>query len=179
MRILAALLLLVASLLSALLGGGYLLSSRYQRSVEYSEKQAPTDRLSRASAQLSSPAELADLRAEPVTLRAKKRSRAGLGRAGLGRAGLGRAGLGHLLLGIGLTAAFLAGLLGVVLLFANRARRLVLLTIGLGLAASVAGLLSQGVVTLLAIAATMQLVTVPLAVWARRRPSRPGRKQAT
>ena len=149
MRIIAALLLLVASLLSAVLGGGYVLSGRYQREVAEIQEQSRSDSLSAVSADLVSPAELAKMRAAEAKRRKGKPQNT--------------AGRSSVILGVALGGAALLGLISVVLLFLNRARRLCLVAIGLGLAASAFGLATQGLVVLLAIMAGLQLAAGLLA----------------
>lgn len=172
MRILAATFALTASLLCALLAGGYLLSSLYTVSSAGIRLRTRTDQLRVASEKLLDPDALAAHRAAALEVRrakaealakAKGKTLVGDGAAMASR---------HRTLGIALLAGAALGLVAVFLLFFNRARKTAMLGVTVGSAAGVLGLVLEGFVVLFAVIVGLQLVALALGWRAKRRAPR-------
>ncbi|PIE19593.1 MAG: hypothetical protein CSA65_01620 [Proteobacteria bacterium] len=187
MRILAATLALTATVLCALLAGGYLLSSRTTTSASTIRLRARADQLREASDELLDPDALAARRAAQIeagrAAAAEGKSAASAaptthrhaGHAGhTGSAdadGLAVASRHHAL-GVALAAGAGLGLLAVLLLLFNRARRVAMVGVLVGGLVGVLGLVLEGFVVLFVVITGLQALALLLAWRAKRRPAR-------
>ena len=164
MRVLAATLALVATLLLALLGGAYWLSARYEGVESQIQAKTRRDQLAAAGAGLLAPKDVARRRAA---------AQADGPKVGASNPESGIAGR-HRMVGIVFAAGAALGLLAVVLLFLNRARRLALAGVGLVGVAGAAGLVLEGRVTLMIVICVLTALALLLAWRAAPRKPRDG-----
>lgn len=155
MRYLAAALLIITTVLNAVLGGGFLLSSRYRSFAESAKVDDAAGNLSSVSADLVSEEELARMRAAELARQEKHRSAAAAER----------------LVGFALLSAVVLGLGAVILAFLRRLPRVAIALTGAALAIVVGAIVARGAVTLLLVAGGLLVAAecVLLLEWRRGR----------
>jgi hypothetical protein len=145
LRVLAGILLLVSAVLHLLLGGGFILSSKYQQFTA----QMDAGDLSSVSKDLDVPDEELNKMHKAAEARAGSRH------------------LRPLAVGIVLLALTLLQLVSGIVLFVRRARTLSLVTCGLAVAALVTAIALEGFVTLMGIAGGAVVLAAVLVLLAR------------